>query len=240
MTAVDDAFHPDHLKDPDDVLLMELDPPLDSRLCRLLSQAGYLTVGDVVAATDAELTSVHGFGRFSVRLLRTELDHRMSWSPVRQLLLDDLRNELTPRLAQLLKREGFQTAEEVAVITNDDLLGIRMLGRPSLHTIRRATLPALAMNYTNPRPARPTTAQAREFVSVLAELALYAEQDQNYDLARRARLLIQSFAPEFPDRATVQRAPSPSLEMRTPTGADTAHGEASGHDHSPREGKAQP
>lgn len=240
MTAADETLQPDHLTDPDDVLLMELDPSLGSRLGRLLGEAGYLTVQDVVAATDAELMSVHGLGRFSVRLLRTELDHRVSWLPVRQLLLDHLRNELTQRLVQLLKREGFQTAEEVAVMTNDDLLDIRMLGRPSLRTIRRATLPALAMNYTNPRPARPTTAQAREFVSVLAELALYAEQDQNFDLARRARLLIQSFAPEFPDPATIQRAPSHSLEMRTSTGAGTAHGEASGHDHSPREGQTQP
>lgn len=109
--------------------------------------------------------------------------------------LRELPQALPTRILNLLARQGLVTAEQVAVMTNEELLDLPNAGLPSVRTIRAATMNALVAPHAYGKAVRLSTKRLR---ALMGDLISYARKDENEELVSRAQELREVLTPESP------------------------------------------
>lgn len=118
---------------------------LSTRLNKILLREGYSTVERVAELTDENLLAMRGLGELAVLELRMALSDKVEYVPS----IPD--TELTPdgqtpisslnlpnRLTKALIREGYNTVELAALLSDDDLLELRGVGQTAVREFRIA------------------------------------------------------------------------------------------------------
>ena len=122
-----------------------------------LSRAGYRTIADVSSLTEEELLSIRGVGARAVLQLHEALDGIACKDGIRAdssddkasphtALFDGLKDDPTPimdlglsnRLTNTLRREGYRTVGEVAVLSDEDALSFRGVGILDVEQLHQA------------------------------------------------------------------------------------------------------
>lgn len=133
---------------------------LPHRLHAALSREGYRTIGDVANLTEGELLSMRGVGERAIFQLQEALDgltSKMHVDGIRTDSSDDkaspymalfsgLKDDPTPvmdlglpnRLTNVLRREGYRTVGEVAVLSDEEVLSFRGVGILAVEQLHQA------------------------------------------------------------------------------------------------------
>jgi hypothetical protein len=117
--------------------------------------------------------------------------------------LRELPQALPTRILNLLTRQDLVSAEQIAVMTNEELLDLPNAGLASVRAIRAATMNALAAPHAHGKTVRLSTKQLR---ALMVDLISYAREDENEELVSRAQELREVLSPESPARPGRQRS----------------------------------